>query len=223
LPPRTIPSRPLICCSPISRAGWTHAWHWHRRISTQNNGAPLLPRFVRSGRCRRSTPPFATVFAAGARHKWWNAGDDHLEFSGQAIPAVDLDRYLEGVFAVVNASPNGRPSIFYIAHVLWRHRNSQLIATPPQAIQRIVFPFCSSVASWENTVDRAGPVRPSRAQVLRLWTLTPRAALLVAALFFSRVILRWVADIAPGWWASGNYSQSFTFSGGALSALGRVF
>ena len=28
----------------------------------------------------------------------------------------------------------------YIAHVLWRHRNSQLIATPPRAIQRIVFP-----------------------------------------------------------------------------------
>ena len=80
------------------------------------------------------------VFAAGTRHNWWNAGDDVLEFSGQAIPAVDLDRYLQGVFAVVNASPNGRPSIFYIAHVLWRHRNSQLIATPPQAIQRIVFP-----------------------------------------------------------------------------------
>jgi mannose-6-phosphate isomerase-like protein (cupin superfamily) len=82
----------------------------------------------------------AAVFAAGTRHNWWNAGDDLLEFSGQAIPAVDLDRYLQGVFAVVNASPNGRPSIFYIAHVLWRHRNSQLIATPPQAIQRIVFP-----------------------------------------------------------------------------------
>jgi mannose-6-phosphate isomerase-like protein (cupin superfamily) len=82
----------------------------------------------------------AAVFAAGTRHNWWNAGDDILEFSGQAIPAVDLDRYLQGVFAVVNASPNGRPSIFYIAHVLWRHRNAQLIATPPQAIQRIVFP-----------------------------------------------------------------------------------
>jgi hypothetical protein len=25
---------------------------------------------------------------------------------------VDLDRYFAGVFAVVNASPNGRPSIF---------------------------------------------------------------------------------------------------------------
>ena len=47
-------------------------------------------------------------FAAGSRHKWWNAGDDLLEFSGHAIPAVDLDRFLQGVFAVLNASPNGQ-------------------------------------------------------------------------------------------------------------------
>ena len=74
----------------------------------------------------------AAAYAAGTRHNWWNAGDDLLEFSGQAIPAVALDRYLQGVFAVVNASPNGRPSIFYIAHVLWRHRNS-----PP--IRKLLF------------------------------------------------------------------------------------
>jgi quercetin dioxygenase-like cupin family protein len=80
------------------------------------------------------------VFAAGTVHNWWNAGDDLLEFSGQAIPAVDLDRFLQGIFAVLNASPNGRPSIFYLAHVLWRHRHSQSLRTPPQAVQRLVFP-----------------------------------------------------------------------------------
>ena len=102
------------------------------------------------------------AFAAGSRHRWWNAGDDLLEFSGNAIPAVDLDRFLQGVFAVLNASPNGRPSIFYLAHVLWRHRNTQLIATPPQAIQRIVFPvilFIGRVlgkyrgSSWPGSPD----------------------------------------------------------------------
>ena len=81
------------------------------------------------------------VFAAGVVHNWWNAGDDLLEFSGDAIPAVDLDRYLQAVFAVVNAGPNGRPSLFYMAHVLWRHRHTQMIAAPPRAVQRIVFPF----------------------------------------------------------------------------------
>ena len=77
---------------------------------------------------------------AGIAHRWWNAGDDLLEFSGQAIPAVDLDRFLQGVFAVLNAGPNGRPSTFYIAHVLWRHRDTQLMAVPAPAIQRIVLP-----------------------------------------------------------------------------------
>jgi mannose-6-phosphate isomerase-like protein (cupin superfamily) len=80
------------------------------------------------------------VVPAGVLHRWWNAGDDLLELSGQAAPAVDLDRYLQAVFAVLNASSSGRPSIFYLAHVLWRHRDTQLISVPPKPIQRIVFP-----------------------------------------------------------------------------------
>jgi hypothetical protein len=83
----------------------------------------------------------SAVFAAGMTHKWWNAGEDLLEFNGRAFPAVDLDRYLQAVFAVLNASPKGRPSIFYLAHVLWRHRETQLLAAPPRAIQRIAFPL----------------------------------------------------------------------------------
>ena len=79
------------------------------------------------------------VLPAGIRHRWWNAGNDLLEFNGQAVPAVDLDRFLQAVFAVLNAS-NGRPPIFYLAHVLWRHRNTQSLSVPPRAIQRIVFP-----------------------------------------------------------------------------------
>ena len=74
-------------------------------------------------------------------HSWWNAGDDLLELSGRAIPAADLDRYLQGVFAVLNASASGRPSIFYLAHVCWRHRHTQAILAPPLAVQRIVFPL----------------------------------------------------------------------------------
>ena len=81
------------------------------------------------------------VLPAGVRHHWWNAGDDLLELSGQVVPSVDLDRYLQAVFAVLNASSNGRPSIFHFAHVLWRHRDTQLLAAPPPAIQRIVLPI----------------------------------------------------------------------------------
>jgi mannose-6-phosphate isomerase-like protein (cupin superfamily) len=82
-----------------------------------------------------------TVFHPGVVHTWWNAGDDPVEFSGRAIPAADLDRYLQAVFAVLNASASGRPSLFYIAHIARRHRHTQGLMTPPLAIQRIAFPL----------------------------------------------------------------------------------
>lgn len=82
----------------------------------------------------------AAAIPAGVRHTWWNAGDDLLEVSGRTVPAGDLDRFIQAMFAVANASRSGRPSIFYIAHVLWRHRHTQLSAVPPRAIQRVVFP-----------------------------------------------------------------------------------
>lgn len=81
------------------------------------------------------------VFPVGVVHTWWNAGEDVLEVSGQVTPVVDLDRYLQAAWAVLNASKSGRPSLFYAAHVLWRHRHTQAIAMPPRAIQQIVFPL----------------------------------------------------------------------------------
>jgi mannose-6-phosphate isomerase-like protein (cupin superfamily) len=82
----------------------------------------------------------SAVFPAGVAHKWWNAGEDLLELSGRVIPAVDLDRYLQAVFAILNASSTGRPSVFYIAHALWRHRQTQASLVPPRFVQRILFP-----------------------------------------------------------------------------------
>lgn len=104
----------------------------------------------------------SAVFPPGVAHSWWNAGDDLLELTGQAIPAVDLDRYLQALFAVLNASASGRPSIFYLAHVLWRHRGTQAVMRPPMAAQRIVFPLIVLVgrilgkyrgASWPGSPE----------------------------------------------------------------------
>ena len=87
------------------------------------------------------SPGKTTTIPAGIRHTWWNAGDDLLEVSGRVIPAGDLDRFIQAMFAVLNASASGRPSIFYLAHALWRHRHTQTVALPPKAIQRMIFPF----------------------------------------------------------------------------------
>lgn len=91
-----------------------------KKITVQTGGPAMLP--------------------AGIAHRWWNAGEDLLEFNGRVVPVVDLDRYLQAIFAVLNASNSGRPSLFYLAHIAWRHRHTQQLKMPPLAIQRIVFP-----------------------------------------------------------------------------------
>jgi len=75
----------------------------------------------------------------GVPHRWWNDGDEILEFDGVARPAVDLDRYLQAVFEVMNAGPADRPPLFYMAHVALRHRHTQAALLMPRPIQGLLF------------------------------------------------------------------------------------
>jgi hypothetical protein len=45
------------------------------------------------------------------------------------------------MFEVLNAGPPNRPPIFYMAHVLYRHRKTQLALVIPRAVQRVLFPI----------------------------------------------------------------------------------
>jgi len=80
-------------------------------------------------------------FPAGSAHRWWNGGEDLLVVHGFAKPAVDLDRYLHAVFDVLNSGAENRPPLFYMAHVVWRHRRTQTVLLMPRPIQAIVFPL----------------------------------------------------------------------------------
>jgi mannose-6-phosphate isomerase-like protein (cupin superfamily) len=75
----------------------------------------------------------------GSAHKWWNDGNEPLVLEGYARPAVDLDRFLQAIFEVLNAGPAGRPPIFYMAHLLLRHRHTQTLLIMPRPIQAVVF------------------------------------------------------------------------------------
>ncbi len=61
----------------------------------------------------------------GSTHRWWNDGNEPLVFEGYARPAVDLDRFLQAIFEVLNAGSASRPPLFYMAHLLLRHRHTQ--------------------------------------------------------------------------------------------------
>ena len=75
----------------------------------------------------------------GVPHRWWNDGDKPLDFEGYARPAVDLDRYLQAVFEVINAGPPDRPPLFYLAHIVLRHRRTQTVLVIPPVIQALLF------------------------------------------------------------------------------------
>jgi len=81
----------------------------------------------------------AASFPRGVPHRWWNGGDEPLELDGYVRPVVDFDRYLQAIFDVVNAGPPGRPSLFYIAHVALRHRDTQAMLIMPRPIQAVLF------------------------------------------------------------------------------------
>ena len=79
-------------------------------------------------------------FPKGSVHTWWNDGDDDVVIQGVATPVIDLDRYLQAVFQVLDAGSPNRPPIFYMAHVMHRHRRTQLTPVIPRAIQRVLLP-----------------------------------------------------------------------------------
>ena len=75
----------------------------------------------------------------GVPHRWWNDGDQPLAFEGYTRPAVDLDRYLQAVFDIMNAGSPNRPPLFYLAHLALRHRRTQTVLVMPSVLQAVLF------------------------------------------------------------------------------------
>jgi mannose-6-phosphate isomerase-like protein (cupin superfamily) len=91
------------------------------------------------GRRIEAGPGEIVRFPKGVPHRWWNAGDQPVEFEGRSRPLADLDRYLQAVFEVMNAGTPVRPPLFYLAHVALRHRRTQAALVMPLPIQMVLF------------------------------------------------------------------------------------
>ena len=105
----------------------------------------------------------SATFPRGVPHRWWNEGPDMLEIVAYAKPVVDLDRYLQAVFEVLGSSPEGRPSLIYMAHIVRRHRDTQRALLMPGPIQKVVFALAYAVGTllgkyrgtdWPGCPDR---------------------------------------------------------------------
>ena len=78
-------------------------------------------------------------FPRGSAHRWWNDGNEALVLEGSVRPVVDFDRFMQALVDVVNAGPDGRPPLFYMAHALLRHRHTQTALIMPRPIQAALF------------------------------------------------------------------------------------
>ena len=98
----------------------------------------------------------SVTLPADVPHSWWNEGDAPLVFKGRAIPAGTLDQFLQGIFAIMNASPKDRPSLFHLAHLLHRNRRSSQVLMMPVWLQRIVFPVVIAIGHVVGAYPRSG-------------------------------------------------------------------
>jgi len=118
---------------------------------------------VVDGRLLTAGPGQPASFPRGSAHRWWNDGDETLVFEGYVKPVVDLDRYLQAVFEILNAGPEGRPSLFYMAHAGVRHRRTQAVLIMPAAIQAVLFRIVVAVGTVLGRYrGREWPGCPSR-------------------------------------------------------------
>jgi mannose-6-phosphate isomerase-like protein (cupin superfamily) len=98
----------------------------------------------------------STVLPADVPHRWWNEGDEPLVFKGRALPAGDLDRFLQAIFAIVNAGPRNRPSLFHLAHLLHRSRHAYQMTMMPRWVQRLAFPIVIAIGHVAGAYPKTG-------------------------------------------------------------------
>ncbi len=124
------------------------------------------------GGTQRSLGPGERVeLPRGVPHRWWNDGDEMLAFEGVLAPAVDLDRYLQAIFEVMNAGAPDRPPLFYLAHVALRHRRTQEVLVLPRPVRAVLFPAVVALGTllgkyrgtaWPGCPARCPGVPPAR-------------------------------------------------------------
>lgn len=130
----------------------------HLRMDQDEDGAVVSGLLAERVGARTITigPGERAVFPRGVPHRWWSASDEPLVSKGRAVPAGDLDCYLQAVFAVLNAGKRGRPSLFHIAHVLYRHRRTQRSATAPAWAQSAVLGAIVTIGRFAGAYPAGG-------------------------------------------------------------------
>lgn len=86
-------------------------------------------------------------FAPGEAHRFWNAGDEPLEMTGEIWPAGNFEWFITQMFESTRSTGKGRPRPFDAAFLTHRYRSEFETLVVPAPVRKVVFPAIVAVGS----------------------------------------------------------------------------
>ena len=109
-----------------------------------------------------AVPGTRVTVPAGARHRFWNAGDDVAQFVCEVCPALQFESLLETMFALAGdgkTNRKGMPNPLRLAVIANAHFDTVRLPFPPAALQRMALAMGAPLGrllGYEPTYKPAG-------------------------------------------------------------------
>jgi quercetin dioxygenase-like cupin family protein len=135
--------------------------HFHPRLEERFEVLDGEFEFQVGKERRRAGPGDRLVVPAGAHHSFENAGSGVAHFVAEIEPALDMEDFFEESAALARAGkytqrglPKGLGALLEVVEFAERYRETTVLAFPPPAVQRILFPPLARLARRRRS--RAG-------------------------------------------------------------------
>lgn len=86
-------------------------------------------------------PGETALFEAGVPHRFWNAGNDQLKFSGWIQPAHNVEYFLTELYRSQKSRDGKRPDNFDGAYLLTRYGSEFGMPGIPAFVRKVIFPI----------------------------------------------------------------------------------
>jgi quercetin dioxygenase-like cupin family protein len=143
--------------------GGVLAEHVHPKLEERYEVLEGEVTFRVDGKARRAAPGGRLVVPAGVRHSFENTGEGIAHLVVDADPALDLRESIEDGVRLAEAGrltaggkPRGLRGLVEAAALAHRYRETVILASPPAAIQRLLFPLLARLAPRDH---EPAPVR----------------------------------------------------------------
>jgi mannose-6-phosphate isomerase-like protein (cupin superfamily) len=81
------------------------------------------------------------IFSPGVAHRFWNAGNERLHYTGYVKPSLNYEYFIEQVYISANKNGDDKPRAFDAAFLLTRYKTEFDMLVIPRPVKLIVFPL----------------------------------------------------------------------------------